>query len=215
MAINFNLAWLDAGMDRVVSTQNLTTTYPSHSAMGSQSLDVKGPQGSPVGQSLVATYPSHTPAKVLTLEETGIRRRGHDHHGDYNFVIEIDGVQAGAFQKCAGLSLEVDEIVYRDGLDAFERKRPGAYRFGSIKLTKGYTSSGALWGWCEAIMNGELDRRNGSIRLVADDGDETLATYEFYDAWPKKWTGFALDGKGAGALIEEVELAVELIARVD
>lgn len=140
-------------------------------------------------------------------------RRAHDFYGDYNFRIEIDGLNAGAFQKCDGLSFEVDLIEYKDSMDAFPRFRPGIRRVGKIKLTKGYTASSVLWDWCQAIMEGKNERRNGVIELLDDDGESPVVRYEFIDAFPIKWNGFRLDGKGTTAMIEDIELAVEQIIR--
>ena len=138
-------------------------------------------------------------------------RRTHDYVADFNFVIEIDGLQAGAFQKCDGLSWEADLIETRDSMDPYPRYRPGIRRFGKLKLTKGYVSDSTLWTWCESIMKGKHDRRNGAITLYDDDGQSAVVSYTFIDALPVKWSGFRLDGKGAGGLVEEIELAVESI----
>ena len=37
--------------------------------------------------------------------------------------------------------------------------------------------------------------------------------YNFFEAWPAKWKGFTLDGKGNDVNVEEIELAVEKIER--
>ena len=142
-------------------------------------------------------------------------RRDHDVVGDFNFVIEIDGLQAGAFQKCDGLSWEADLIETRDSMDPYPRYRPGIRRFGKLKLTKGYVTDTTLWKWCQAVMKGEHDRRNGSITLYDDDGQSAVVSYNFIDALPVKWSGFRLDGKGSGGLVEEIELAIECIELAD
>lgn len=156
---------------------------------------------------------SASPGSPPSAQSTG--RRTHDPVGDFNFVITIDGVEAGAFQKCDGLSFEVDLIEYRESTDIFPRKRPGIKRFGNLKLAKGYVLNSALWGWCESIQKGKQDRRNGSIQVLADTGDsgEPLVTYEFREAFPIRWSGFKLSGVGKGAMVEEIELAVEQVLR--
>ena len=140
-------------------------------------------------------------------------RRDHDYHGDFNFIVEIDGLEAGAFQKCDGLSWETDLIEYRDSMDPYPRYRPGIRRFGKLKLTKGYIKNSALWDWCQSVMNGKHDRKNGAVHLYADDGGTLEVTYNFIDAFPIKWSGFKLDGKGTAGLVEEIELAVESVAK--
>jgi phage tail-like protein len=150
--------------------------------------------------------------------ESSEGRRDHDYFGDYNFVIQIDGednANYGAFQKCDGLSWETDLIEWRDSMDPYPRYRPGIRRFGKIKLTKGFVDNTKLWDWCQSVMKGKHDRKNGVIHLLNDDGDDSTPAvgYKFIDAFPIKWSGFKLDGKGSAGLVEEVELVVECVER--
>jgi phage tail-like protein len=145
-------------------------------------------------------------------------RRDHDYYGEYNFVVRIDGEDNkdyGAFQKCDGLSWETDLIEWRDSMDPYPRYRPGIRRFGKIKLTKGFVNNTKLWDWCQSVMKGKHDRKNGVIHLLNDDGDDgsPAVSYKFIDAFPIKWSGFKLDGKGSAGLVEEVELVVECVER--
>jgi phage tail-like protein len=156
---------------------------------------------------------SSTPG--TTPNEASQGRRDYDHIGDYNFVITIDGIEAGAFKKCDGLSVDIDVVEYRDGMSPYPLKRPGMRRFGDIKLTKGQTTNRALWDWCESIMSGKIDPRGGAIEVIPEDGDDgcPITIYQFTGAWPKKWSGMKLDGMGKGALVEEIVLAVESLSR--
>ena len=153
-----------------------------------------------------------------TPTESSQGRRDHDHYGDYNFVIRIDGddnKDYGAFQKCDGLSWETDLIEWRDSMDPYPRYRPGIRRFGKIKLTKGFVDNTKLWEWCQSVVKGKHDRKNGVIHLLNEDGDKSspAVSYKFIDAFPIKWSGFKLDGKGSSGLVEEVELVVECVER--
>ena len=153
-----------------------------------------------------------------TPTESSQGRRDHDYFGDYNFVIRIDGEDNkdyGAFQKCDGLSWETDLIEWRDSMDPYPRYRPGIRRFGKIKLTKGFVDNTKLWDWCQSVMKGKHDRKNGVIHLLNEDGDKgsPAVSYKFIDAFPIKWSGFKLDGKGSSGLVEEVELVVECVER--
>lgn len=146
---------------------------------------------------------------VPTGSTTGLR--DFDHYGDFNFQIEIDGVSAGSFQKCEGLSIDVDIITWRDGMDPYPRKKPGNVNFGTLKLTKGRVASTALWDWCKTVIDGshKTARKGGAVHVLSDNGAEKLATYRFIDAFPKRWSGFKMDGKGQGGLVEEIEIEVE------
>ena len=168
---------------------------------------------------------ARTPQTILprdTLRPPGVSphkpsvgRRSFDPYGDFAFHVEIEGLGTLAFQKFDGVDVEIDQIAYKDSLDTHPHKRPGIYRFGNLKLTKGVVSNTKLWKWIHDAMAGDVQRRNGSIHVLADTHDKGSPeiTYNFYQAWPCKWSGLRLDGKGAGGLVEELELAVDYVGR--
>ena len=53
----------------------------------------------------------------------GDNRRAHDHIGQFNFKMEIDGVTQAAFRNVEGLDSETEVIEYQDGDDMILRKR--------------------------------------------------------------------------------------------
>lgn len=138
-------------------------------------------------------------------------RRKHDPFTDFDFQLVIDGVSCGTFQKFDGLSWDCDVIEYKDSLDPFPRKRPGLHRFGNIKLTKGMMENTALWRWIQQIGAGNILRKNGAINVLDNNKDVTkpVMVYEFFQAWPTKWSALRADGKGAATILEELELAVD------
>ena len=77
---------------------------------------------------------------------------------------------------------------------------------------RGYINTDELWVWRKAVIDGKVERKSGSVILCADDGSEVMR-YNFFEAWPCKWKGFTLDGKGTDVNIEEIELAVEKVER--
>lgn len=143
----------------------------------------------------------------------GDNRRKHDHIGQFNFRIEIDGVTQAAFKACEGLDSETEIIEFQDGDDLTLRKRPGRTKYSNIKLKRGYVSTEELWLWRKKVMEGKVDRKSGSVILLNDNGQEIMR-YNFFEAWPSKWTGFNLDGKGTDVAVEELEFVVERWERV-
>jgi phage tail-like protein len=139
-------------------------------------------------------------------------RRPFDHIGNFNFRVEIEGVTQGAFQSIDGLEANVEVVEFQDGDDLMLHKRPGRVSYSNIVLRRGYTASEELWQWMKATLDGTVERKAGSVILAADDGSEILR-YNFFEAWPCRWKGFELDGKGTGVAIEELEIAVEKIER--
>ena len=81
-----------------------------------------------------------------------------------------------------------------------------------MTLKRGYINNTELWDWRKEVIDGKVSRKSGSIILCGDDGEEIMR-YNFYEAWPCKWKGFTLDGKGTDVNVEEVELAVEKLEK--
>lgn len=141
-------------------------------------------------------------------------RRPHDHIGNFNFHLEIEGLTAGTFRNVEGLDSETEIVEYQDGDDLTLRKRPGRTKYSNIVLKRGYVSSDELWQWRKKVMDGSVERKSGSVILCNDAGDPVMR-YNFFEAWPAKWKGFTLDGKGTDSVIEEVELVIERLERED
>jgi phage tail-like protein len=140
-------------------------------------------------------------------------RRTHDHIGGFNFKVEIEGVTQAAFKNVEGLDAETEIVEYQDGDDIILRKRPGRTKYANVVLKRGYVSTDEFWKWRETVIKGKVERKSGSIILCNDHGAEVMR-YNFFEAWPAKWKGFTLDGKGTDVVTEEIELAVERIERI-
>lgn len=140
-------------------------------------------------------------------------RRAHDHIGQYNFKVEIQGVTTAAFKAVEGLDSETEVIEYQDGDDLYRRKRPGLTKYSNITCKRGYVSTDEMWEWRKKVMEGKVERKSGSIVLNNDKGEEVMR-YNFFEAWPCKWKGFSLDGKGNDVAVEEIEFVVERWERV-
>jgi phage tail-like protein len=139
-------------------------------------------------------------------------RRPFDHIGAFNFKVEIEGVTQGAFRNVEGLDSETEVVEFQDGDDVMLRKRPGRTKYSNITLKRGYVNNTELWDWRKKVVEGTVERKAGSIILCGDDGSEIMR-YNFFEAWPSKWKGFSLDGKGADTTVEEIELVVEKLER--
>ncbi len=139
-------------------------------------------------------------------------RRDFDHIGNYNFKVEIEGVTVAAFQEVGGLEVRTEVVEFQDGEDLILRKRPGRTSYSNIILRRGYTASDELWLWMKAVIDGKVERKAGSVILLADDASE-IVRYNFYEGWPCRWKGFVLNGLSTGVAVEELEIAVEKIER--
>ena len=79
-------------------------------------------------------------------------------------------------------------------------------------MKRGFTQSDELWKWYQAVIDGHVERKSGSVILCGDDGSEILR-YNFFEGWPCRWKSFALDAMKSSNLVEEIEIAVEKVER--
>jgi phage tail-like protein len=139
-----------------------------------------------------------------------------DPYGNYNFRVEIDGIERAAFQQVSGFDSTIDVIEHREGGDATMRKLPGMTKYSNITLKWGITDDRELYDWHRRTVNGaarrEVERKNGSIVLF-DRGGAEVARWNFLRAWPAKWDGPDFDAEKSDVAIESLELAHEGIER--
>lgn len=136
-----------------------------------------------------------------------------DPYRGYNFLVEMDGITQAGFQECGGLDSSTDPIDYREGNDPpHPRKLSGMNKYSAITLKRGITDSDELWKWRATVMEGKTERKNGSIVLLDEKGQEKLR-WNFVSAWPSKWTGPAFNSTGNSVAVESLELTHEEIKK--
>ena len=86
-------------------------------------------------------------------------------------------------------------------------------KYSNIQLKWGITDDMALYNWHRDVVNGTLERKNGSIVLLGRDGAE-VARWNFIRAWPTKYDGPDLNAEGNDVAIEMIELVHEGVERV-
>jgi len=131
----------------------------------------------------------------------------------YNFLVEIDGITRAGFRECSGLDSSQEPISYREGTDPrHTRHLPGLVKYSNITLKWGITDDSELWDWRQKAVDGKVERKNGSIVLLDDTGEEKIR-WNFSDAWPTKWTGPTFNATGNEVAIETLEIAHEGVTR--
>jgi phage tail-like protein len=133
----------------------------------------------------------------------------HDPYKSFNFRVEIGGVARAAFSEVGGLESETAVIEYRAGGEPTTvRKLPGLTRYANIVLRRGITKDAELWNWRQTVVQGNVERRNGSIILLDDDGTEVVR-WNFFHGWIAKWEGPSLNAHANEVAIETIEIAHE------
>jgi phage tail-like protein len=136
-----------------------------------------------------------------------------DPYKAFNFLVEIDGIARAAFSEADGLASETAVIEYRVGGEPNTvRKLPGLTKYANIVLRRGITQDAELWNWRRTVVQGNVDRRNGSIILLDDDRTEVVR-WNFFNGWISRWEGPALNAKANEIAIETIEIAHEGLER--
>jgi phage tail-like protein len=132
-----------------------------------------------------------------------------DPYSALNFRVEIDGITAAAFSECSGLVSEIDVIEYRSGGEGCAvHKLPGRCKFSDIVLKRGITTDRELWNWYKTVLDGNVQRKSGSIILLDDAGQEVLR-WNFRHGWPRKYEAPTLNAKTSEVAIETLEITHE------
>ena len=125
----------------------------------------------------------------------------------FNFLVEIEGLVVGGFSEVTGLQIEVEVQDYREGgLNEYIHKLAGPTRYPSnVVLKHGLTDTETLWSWHQDVTQGIIQRRNGSIVLRDNAGEDKLR-WNFIEAYPVRWVGPDMRAGTAEVGVETLEL---------
>lgn len=136
-----------------------------------------------------------------------------DPYKNFRFLLEIDGITQAGFSDCSGFGSNVEVVEYREGGEApTVRKLPGKTSYPDITLKWGITDSRELYDWHLSAINGNLERKNGSIILQDDLGQEKVR-WNFFTAWPSKYDGPDFSAKGNDVAIDTLTISCERLVR--
>jgi phage tail-like protein len=144
------------------------------------------------------------------------QQQRNDPYRNFNFRVEIDGLQVAGFSEARLPEGRIQAVAYREGTDSTSAARllPGRVEHGPVVLRRGLTGDPALFRWWNDVVQGNVARRDVSIVLM-DEQRRDVARWLIRSAWPTKWTGPDLRGLGNEVAIEELELAHEGIELAD
>lgn len=136
-----------------------------------------------------------------------------DPYKNFRFLLEIDNITQAGFSDCSGFGSNVEIVEYREGGDGTSvRKLPGKTSYPDITLKWGVADSRELYDWHLKAINGAIERKNGSIILLNDLGEEKIR-WNFFDAWPSKYDGPDFSAKGNDVAIDTLTISCERMAR--
>jgi phage tail-like protein len=137
-------------------------------------------------------------------------------YSQFNFRVSWDTldeetVEAG-FQEVSGLGLEINVAEYRAGnySENSPLKVNCTHKVPDVTLKRGVIGAVDLYSWLDEVREGsDSQRKNVTIRLMAEDRETEAVRWKLINAWPMKYTGPSFNGKGTDLAIEELVLASE------
>ncbi|HSC50109.1 MAG TPA: phage tail protein [Solirubrobacteraceae bacterium] len=137
-------------------------------------------------------------------------QRRDDPYLNFNFRVEIDGVAIAGFSEADLPEGRIEAVAYREGTDRVSAARllPGRVEWGPVVLRRGFTGDAGLFQWWSDVLQGNVARRTVAIVLL-DEQRAEVARWTVRRAWPRKWEGPQLRGRGNDVAIETLELAHE------
>jgi len=131
----------------------------------------------------------------------------------FNFLVETEGILAGGFSECSGLQVETEFFDYREGgQNEFVHRFAGPTKYPPLVLKHGLTQISGLWDWHQDVIQGKIERKNGTIYLL-DKQHIPVMWWDFKEAFPYKWTGPELRADSSNVAIESVELTHHGLSR--
>jgi len=128
-------------------------------------------------------------------------------NGAFRFVVEIDAMLVAGFSEVQGLEAQTEvEEIREGGVNGYLHRLPKGTRYSNIVLRRGMSSSQELWNWYDQASQGTITRKSGSIILMKQNGDE-LCRWNFFGAYPVRWSGPTLNAAASDIAIETIELA--------
>ncbi len=136
-----------------------------------------------------------------------------DPYKNFRFLVELDGIVQAGFSDCSGFGSNVEVVEYREGGDAATvRKLPGKTSYPDITLKWGITDSRELYDWHRTAVDGAVERKNGSIILQDDLGQEKIR-WNFFSAWASKYDAPDFTAKGNDVAIDALTISCERLER--
>jgi len=140
------------------------------------------------------------------MPETASR---YDPHTTNRFYVEIGSVQQAIFKECSGLQAETEVLNYEEGgVNGYQHKLPGRTKFQNVSLKWGISDSNELWDWYQDVMQGKIQRKNVSIVLCNQKGEE-VKRWSFERAYPVKWQGPTFKADENAVAIETLDITHE------
>jgi phage tail-like protein len=132
---------------------------------------------------------------------------------NYQFRVEIDGLQSTNFSEILGLAIEYAVIEHRDGSSKVaSTKIPGLIKYNNIILKRPVQKDNhEFFDWVNSVQLNQNFRKNLTISLLNEEHNP-IASWKVVNAWPCKYVVGSFNATSNEVLIETIELTHEGLA---
>jgi len=128
----------------------------------------------------------------------------------FHFRVEFLGIGNNndtRFQSVGGLNVEYDTERFKEGGEnRFEHKLPVRTKYPDLSLKRGMLIDSGVIAWCNNALN---DREFELIQInvsLLNENHDALKTWEFIDAWPKKWSVSDFNAQENSVVVETLDI---------
>lgn len=133
----------------------------------------------------------------------------------FYFKLSFSGVSDAmdaAFKEVSGISAEINiEEITEGGENRFKYKVPTGGKYGNLVVKRGLVlPSSTMAQWCFDTIGSDLSNPiiPKTIIVTLMDADATpLMAWNFFNAWPVKWSASDLKSQDGEIVIESIEFA--------
>lgn len=130
----------------------------------------------------------------------------------FRFVVEVEGMRAGAFTECTLPVIEWEmEEIKEGGFNSSVHRVPSRRKPATITLKNGIGTVDKLLQWCIAAMNEKFERRNVTIKVLDSQGKPVMI-WHLEGALPMRWTGPELKTDSNTIAMQTLELVCSAVS---
>lgn len=166
--------------------------------IGSRSI----PENSRTQNTVTETAYSSFAIKENGIKITQVISSTYSDRTNGKYGLELDGVRTDGFNSADGQFIQNNKIV-----DLVSGRETNPAKSSKIIITKDWSNTSEFYKWRKDSLDGKANRKSVSLIFHNDSGEETRIN--FYECYPTKWVGPALNAKNSGHAIETIELSFE------
>ena len=123
------------------------------------------------------------------------------------FELNIDNAELGAFSKCSGLGIEIENDTRTEGsLSDFVHVMTGRFKYTNLTLSRPIcTSTKDVMLWISEFTMVQTGTTASLVALSTE--GKPIVTWELYGVVPVRWTGPEFDSGNLQVATETLELA--------